>query len=659
MPPFSSPRAWRALGRLPVRAALLTALIAALLPTLLGAQIASARAVRITARPDARSTARSIVVRFSAPRPRRVLCRLDARRTRRCSSPFRASGLSVGEHALRIRLRGTKTTRVVRWRVQPIVITKAGATAPDPTVPPTPAGPASGSPGSGSTGIGAGSGSTPSARGVVSDPRTVPVGDAGALTGNLLYVATAGSDSASGTIGAPLRTLVRATALAGPDTTVVLRSGSYAGFDVQTSGTVGHPITYAAYPGESAEISAGGRASTIVVDGKHDLAFSHLTILDSTGGEVSGGLFLRGTARVGITDSRIASNAAYGINVLDSTDVLIQRDTIAGNATGIQIRDVAYWQDHAASRSGNITIADNLVVDNNRMRVNTPSPSYDDTGAQGIVFNLTNGPISVTGNVVAGSTALSYDYGRDGSALEVFGASNLTISGNTLSGNMMGMEIGTQPSHATCVARGVGWCWSDRYNGGVSPPTSNISFTRNLVYGADDKSQVYARTADPRSNIKSLGVLVHSGTDLTIAGNTIDGMDNWAFWFDASDVYATPFSNVRVQNNIISSDGDQIYSVGRGVAVDQLVIGANIVWKYGGAGFGTFAPTSGAMLDFASFKAQSGLAVTDRLGDPMFSGRFGWATRSVAPDYRLRPGSPALGSATGAGVPPGSNVGAF
>ncbi len=627
-----------------------------LLAALLVARPATAatRTLKITGRPAASSTSRTIVVRFSAPRHARVICRLDARPPRRCTSPFRVARLALGRHTLRVRLASSSKGRVLRFRIQAPVLTPTGATGVDTTVVTPPVVQAG-------AGTGAGASTTPVVGGPVADPGTHPVGDAAALTGTLLYVAPNGSDAAAGTVAAPLLTLARATAVAGPDTTVVLRGGTYAGFDVQSSGTPGHPITYTSFPGESGVVSAGGRASTIVVAGRHDLVFSRLTIADSTGGESSGGVFVSaGAARVRILDSRIAGNAAYGINVYDSTAVDIERDTIADNATGIQIRDVAYWVNHAAARSADIAIAGNLLVDNNRMRVNTPSPNYDDTGAQGIVFNLTNGPIAVTGNVIAGSTALSYDYGRDGTALEVFGASNLTITGNTLAGNMMALEIGTQPSHATCVARAMGWCWSDVYNGGASPVASDIAFTGNLVYGGDDKSQVYAHTANPQSNLKSLGVLVHCGTNLTIAGNTIDGMDNWAFWFDASDVYATPFVNVRVQNNIISSDGDQIYSVGRGVALDQLAIGGNVVWKYGGTGFGTFAPTSGAMLDFATFRAQSGLAATDRLLDPEFVARFAWAPTPAVPDYHLRAGSPAIGSAVAvAGVGATTNVGAF
>ena len=470
-----------------------------------------------------------------------------------------------------------------------------------------------------------------------------------AQSSNDLYVATTGSDSASGSISAPLQTLAKASSLARPGANVYIRGGSYSGFDVTTSGSSGAPITYKAYASEGVTITASGRDTTILMDGKHDLAFDHLTVTGSAAKERAGGFFiLNASSNISISNSSITANGWYGINAYDSTNLAFRSNTISGNAVGIQLRDYNRFEGHQASATkiAGVTISGNQITNNNRMRVNTTSPSYDDTGAQGIVFNLTSGSVSVTGNTISGSTALSHDYGRDGAAFEVFGASNLTITGNTVTNNMTALEFGTQPSHATCVSRGI-WCWADVNNGGVQPPMANIVFAHNIVSGGDDKTLVYKNDGNTADNPKSLGILIHGGTNIWIAYNTIDGMDNWAFLFDGSDVYCAPYSNVNVKDNIITSDGDQIYSVGSGIDISQLHIGSNVDWKYGSAGnFGRFSPYSGSILDFATFKAHAqGLAQTDRLVDPQTTRRFSWTNQSQAPDYHVLSTSPAINAA--------------
>ena len=81
-------------------------------------------------------------------------------------------------------------------------------------------------------------------------------------TGNVLYVATNGSDSNDGTIDAPLATLEaarnKARTLTG-GVTVYLREGVYPRTETfklmeDDSGTATAPVTYAAYPGETVEL---------------------------------------------------------------------------------------------------------------------------------------------------------------------------------------------------------------------------------------------------------------------------------------------------------------------------------------------------------------------------------------------------------------------
>ena len=94
-----------------------------------------------------------------------------------------------------------------------------------------------------------------------------------------LYVSLSGNDSSPGTLGAPVRTVARAQALArvlsgqaAGDTEVLLRGGVYRlteplVFNSEDSGKNGYRVTYQSYPGETAVLSGGKLITGWVVDG--------------------------------------------------------------------------------------------------------------------------------------------------------------------------------------------------------------------------------------------------------------------------------------------------------------------------------------------------------------------------------------------------------
>jgi len=97
--------------------------------------------------------------------------------------------------------------------------------------------------------------------------------------GNTYYVAPDGSDTDAGTESAPFKTIQRAASLVGAGDTVVVRAGSYAGFqlgwDFPQNGTATEPITFEAEPGAVIEsrnnetpdgINLEG-ASYVIIDG--------------------------------------------------------------------------------------------------------------------------------------------------------------------------------------------------------------------------------------------------------------------------------------------------------------------------------------------------------------------------------------------------------
>ena len=162
----------------------------------------------------------------------------------------------------------------------------------------------------------------------------------------------------------------------------------------------------------------------------------------------------------------------------------IENNDISEQAAGIQISYTA----------GGDAILNNLIHDNNRMIVNTTSPTNDDHGANGVIFLETTGATLASGNELWGNRAPSHDYGYDGSAFEIYGASDVTITDNQMWNNKQVMETGTD-----------------------GRACNNLTFTRNVAWSGTSVAG-WAR-----------GVLIACASNSLIAFNTLDG-------FDISDV---------------------------------------------------------------------------------------------------------------------------
>src|SRR5256885_9082802 len=88
------------------------------------------------------------------------------------------------------------------------------------------------------------------------------------------------------------------------------------------------------------------------------------------------------------------------------------------------------------------TIQKNTIVDNNKMKVLTPCPTNcnDDNGAWGVLLNGDRNVVAY--NTISGSDSYSYDYGRDGAAVEVYNGAANTIQRNKAVDNETFSELG-------------------------------------------------------------------------------------------------------------------------------------------------------------------------------------------------------------------------
>ena len=240
------------------------------------------------------------------------------------------------------------------------------------------------------------------------DPPLLTTGDGtppAPRTPTTFYVdAVAGNDGFAGTAPtAALRTLdaVSSTVLVPGDRVLLQRGSSWTGsLHVTESGTRELPITIGAY-GEGAPPRITGAGTCVDVVGSHvHVADVHVDACGYAGAAVSG------------------------------SSVRLERSVVSNNVVGVYVR---------AGAVGTL-VSDNVIRDNNRMSVLTPDNPGDDSGAMGVLVH--GDDTEVAFNTISGSDAFSYDYGRDGAAIEVHGGRGSSVHHNTAVDNDAFAKLG-------------------------------------------------------------------------------------------------------------------------------------------------------------------------------------------------------------------------
>jgi 3-phytase len=216
--------------------------------------------------------------------------------------------------------------------------------------------------------------------------------------------AIAGQDTNAGTApSSPWKTLSKATAatLKPGDRVLLARGQRFTGtLDIAESGTAAAPITVGAYGTGVAPVIAGASSCVKL-----------------------------GGSRIVVRDLTIGGCSWAGVNI-SGDDNVVEANLITANVAGIDVK---------LGADGN-RILDNRIKDNNVMSVNTPSADTGDSGAFGIL--LKGDRTEVAGNTISGSDAFSYDYGRDGAAVEIYGAQHSDIHHNVAVDNDAFSELG-------------------------------------------------------------------------------------------------------------------------------------------------------------------------------------------------------------------------
>ena len=413
------------------------------------------------------------------------------------------------------------------------------------------------------------------------------------------YVATNGSDSNPGTASAPWLTLQKAANSAPSGATIVVRSGTYAGFTLAKAGTPSNPTVFMADPSGSRPILDGAIGSRLDVvkfgATAHDAQISGFVITNAQGGNSTGsGIRTEsGSSHIVISNNVVRNNHSFGINSYNSNDITIRDNDVSGNEEGIQIA-------HAGAGT---VILDNLVHENNQMLVNTPTSvdAHDDAGATAIGFLKTTGPVLASGNTVWGNRAPSDDFTWDGSAFDIYGASNVTITDNVMWDNENVFETGTD-SGVAC---------------------NNNVFAHNVAYGDATQGRAW-------------GAFIRCGDNMVVANNTFSGIEGFVFSIgEDSARFSGTLDGLHVVNNVIavSDTGARVFGLTTALPA-SVVIDYNLLTTTGQV---AQLPDGRSTLDMATFTSWTGYQVHGVDADPMF-------VNAADDDYRLRAGSPAVDS---------------
>jgi parallel beta-helix repeat protein len=298
------------------------------------------------------------------------------------------------------------------------------------------------------------------------------------------------------------------------------------------------------------------------------------------------GIRIQSSKGVRIENNVIRDNHSFGIKVKDATGTLITGNEISANDTGIELSGAV----------GGTVISANRIHHNSRMVTSS-------RGGNGIVFTKTTGLIKATGNLLWGNRARHVtDSGYDGGAFEVYGASDLWITGNVMWDNNNVMETGTDGT----------------------APCSRITFARNVAYGPGTVAR------------ETQGLILRCASASLFANNTFDSIDTFAFYVSTSGSYAASIAGLRIENNVVARG--RSYSLGTGLPT-SVVIDHGLSSPGGStadyANHLAYVQGRGNTDSLAEFRSWTGYDLHGVQADPRFVNR--WIH-----DYRPGIGSPAI-----------------
>lgn len=387
------------------------------------------------------------------------------------------------------------------------------------------------------------------------------------VTGPAFYVAPSGDDANPGTEEAPWRSLQHAFDATPAGGIAYMRGGTYQGASLTRSG-----VAVASYAGETAVVNGTVEIRGVIA------AMIHGLVAQSATETFRAGFHIVDSQGVTLT-SNVARGNSLGIFLENTTASALVGNTMTGNAYGLEVH----------GRTDGTTVSGNTITQNN---------GYLDPGrsAGGVNFYRTSGGITFAGNTVSHNREV---------ALEIYGASDLLISGNVLTGSNDLIETGTESG------------WS----------CNNLRVIHNLGYNSG--------TTEPHES----GFYLRCASNSLVAHNTLVGLDRFAFGLMSGGPFGGSIENLRIVNNIAA--------YGRPYSLDSclpnsVTIDYNLTQPTAGPLNGDavawVACQSTQAHSIEELRAMTGYDVNGALADPRF-------VNVAAGDYGLGADSPAIDAA--------------
>ncbi len=258
----------------------------------------------------------------------------------------------------------------------------------------------------------------------------VLAGEPARAVGNTYYVSTSGNDGAPGTQPQPLRTVQAAADLAGPGDTVNIAPGVYAPFSAETSGTAGSPVTFRGSTGAWID---GGCSDYAI-----DISADHITIED-LGARRSNTEVIHLFAASNVTLDRLT---VTDWNCGEGADQYRGGISSWGGGSALTVRD-SYLERRVTESGDDVGPGNGIWVKNtgpgagggHTFTGNTIIGGHDGIGGEpeDVPWGVFNGDTLIAGNTVR-------ECDDDGIQVEG-GTHNVTVSGNTVSGCLIGVAF--------------------------------------------------------------------------------------------------------------------------------------------------------------------------------------------------------------------------
>ncbi len=265
------------------------------------------------------------------------------------------------------------------------------------------------------------------------------------LVPSTYYVAPTGNNSNSGSASSPFATIQHASDIVKAGDTVIIEAGTYAGFDVQTSGTASAPITFEAAPGATVTINApeGNRKDSgiNIEDWNNGAAMDYITIeglhINNASGNIKMGIRAVWNGAINSTgvqliDNTITGCSNFGILTSHEDNLLIEGNSVSGTTGTGTIGHGIY----VSNACFNAHVIGNTLFDNQSLGLHMNGDASEGAAIEPDGTSDGNNG-NIVGAVVEGN--IIYDNGLNG--INCDGIQNSLIENNLLYNNGGGIVL--------------------------------------------------------------------------------------------------------------------------------------------------------------------------------------------------------------------------